>query len=493
MVLIKYSMGIVRDVAIALGGLATVGLVVFGYLSWRREKRALESYKHERDYFEKSQRQDREDYAKERKFYETNADRRWEQESKLSNQQFEMAALGLTRFDAMLANQSKNIEALGHVLDVIARASDIRLQREERHEETEKMMKSLRLGAERRYLRAREEADRLRDIKAAQWPTLPLDRLQVAIGALRVYQSVDDFVKEEVEKNEKDSARHAAFLQRLGVFAYYADHNYEGAITYLSDALRIFGEGTVEDQFKPAQAWARHFLGVLKKNWPLRNEASGTSLRQAKELLAAAESYLSVQSNQFLTPLTHAEVLSYLPGERHAAETKVSKIIKMIEELREGGKADNVQLGLLPRAYLLRGNIAHIQGDKAAACDFFYQACKVANTNPYAWLSLAEATVNGNDAQQHWARGLSLLPKPPATDKPETSTRVLVFSWGVLASHFAGDSESGKSYRVALDDVGSLIEKEGKYTPLFFSPATKNLVDFDELKEQMVDFLSPKA
>lgn len=485
MALIKYSMEIVRDVSIALGGLATIGLVVVGLLSWRRERTVQENYKREREFFENSQKQERRRYAEERKFYEAISGSRADQESMLIGQQLEMGTLGLSRFDSLLASQSKNIDALGSVLDVISRASDIRLKREEGHEQFEAMVKNLRTSAERRYLRAQAEADRLRDVKGAQWPTLPLDRRQVAIGALRAYESVDDFVREEREKNENDAARHASLLQRLGVFAYYAEHNYEGAIGYLSDSVKLFGENAVDDEFKPSQAWARHFLGILKKNWPLRTEASGTSLRQAQGLLAAAEGYLSTESGQFLTSLTSTEVLSYLPDQHDAAEAKVGNIVELLEELVSAGKADSIQLDLMQRAYLLRGNIAHIRGDLPQACNCFEQACGVADTNPYAWLSLAEAGGVTDAAREHWVRGLSLLSKPPASEKPETSARVLVFSWGILASRFLGDFDALSSYQVAFDEIASLVEKEGKYTPLFFSPTTKNLVTLDALSQQL--------
>jgi len=480
MAILNYGMEIVRDGAIAMGGLATVGLVLFGFLSWRRESRMQENYRHERQHFEKDQRRERVNYVKERKFFEMQTERRAAEESRLSAQQFEMGTL-----------QSANIKGLGDVLKVIARASNIRLEREEAQGAVESMLKSIRTGAERRYLQARDEADRLKDVKAAQWPALPSDRRQVAIGALRLYQSVDDFIKEE--RSEKEASRHAMLLQRLGVFAYYADHNYEGAISYLTDAIKFFGEQVVDDQFKPAQAWARHFLGVLKKNWPLRIEPTGTSLRQAQELLAAAEAYLTVDSGQFLTPLTHAEVLSYLPNQQRLADEKTSKIIELLETLSRNQNADSIQMGLLPRAYLLRGNIAHMQGNQSAACNLFLKAGEVANANPYAWLSLAEATSDADNAKPYWAKGLALLSRPPAADKPETYTRVLVFTWGILASHALGDNDSYKDYRAAFDEIGLLIEKEGKYTPLFFSPTTKNLVLFDELRKQLAERLSKRA
>jgi hypothetical protein len=471
MALVKYGMELLRDAAIAVGGLATVGLVVFGFLSWRRESRLQENYRRERLHFEVGQRLEMQSYRRERKFYEVQVERRAAQESSLTAQQVERGAL-----------EFKNIEALGKVLDVIARASDIKLKREEGQAAVESMLKSLRAGAERRYQLARDEAVRLKDIKAAQWPTLPSDRRQVAIGAIRAYQSVDDFIKEEM--SAKEARRHAVLLQYLGVFAYYAEHNYEGAISYLGEAIKLFGEN-VEDDFKPSQAWARHFLGILKKNWPLRIEATGTSLRQAQELLSAAEAYLKMESGQFLTPLTHAEVLSYLPDQQHAADVKTAKIVELIEGLCRNNKADTIQKGLLVRAYLLRGNITHTRGDLIAASNCFRQACEAAETNPYTWLSLAEATADADTAKPHWAKGLALLSRPPAAEKPETSTRVLVFSWGILASHALREGDSLKTYWAAFDDIGSLLEKEGKYLPLFFSPVTKTLVTFEGLREQL--------
>ena len=128
MALAKYFMTIVRDGAIALGSVATLGLVGLGYLSWRRESRLQENYRQER------------------KFYEIQVERRVYQEARLATQQLDMGALGLTK-STMFASQTKNIEALGHVLDVIARASNIRLEREEGHEKFESMLKSLRTGA----------------------------------------------------------------------------------------------------------------------------------------------------------------------------------------------------------------------------------------------------------------------------------------------------------------------------------------------------------
>lgn len=89
MVLAKYFMAIARDAAIALGGVATFGLVGFGYLSWRRESRLQENYRQER------------------KFYEMQVERRNDQDAKLVSQQLDIGAIGLTKLDTMLTNQAK--------------------------------------------------------------------------------------------------------------------------------------------------------------------------------------------------------------------------------------------------------------------------------------------------------------------------------------------------------------------------------------------------
>ncbi|HZT76407.1 MAG TPA: hypothetical protein VFA27_07105 [Vicinamibacterales bacterium] len=484
-VLIKGSVELVKEAVYAVGSVSTAALVFFGYLSWRAQRRAEEREERERRFYEEGRRIERENYTRERDFFENDARRRSHVESQLSKQQIQMGVKSVAKFDDLLTAQAANIQAIGSVLEVIAKASNIHLTREEGHEKFEKMIEDLRTGAERRYQFARDEADRLRDVKGYQWPTLPEDRRRTAISALSAYRAVDDFIK--VEKTEKEPAKHATLLQRLGVFAYYADYDVDGSIEYLSDAVKLFGDQPADDQFKPGQAWARHFLAVLKKNWPLRLEVPGSSLRQAQGLLAAAEAYLSIEAGQFLTPLTHAEVLSYLDGDKKAAIEKVTRITQLIEERRDKKLADSVQLGLLPRAYLLRGNLSQMNGNTAEACEYFKTATELDERNAYAWLSRAEVTPPSADARSGWQTGLSLLPSPPAREKPETSARVLVFSWGILAAHAVGNKLLFDSYRAALDEIGAVLEKDGKYTALFFSPITKRLADFDQLNRQLSD------
>jgi hypothetical protein len=77
-------------------------------------------------------------------------------------------------------------------------------------------------------------------------------------------------------------------------------------------------------------------------------------------------------------------------------------------------------------------------------------------------------------------------------EEPETITRVLIFAWGTIAANEASQPELMREYKTAFEAIGSGLEREGKYSPRFFSPLSKELEDFDALREQINDFLSKR-
>src|SRR5205085_2718621 len=152
-------------------------------------------------------------------------------------------------------------------------ASKIRLDREKHQEELEQLIASIKKDAEERYQQAEDDSLRFVNVQASRWPTLPEERRRVASEACREYERVPAFVL--AEKKKKDPPyEHARLLHFLGIFSYYADHNIDAALRYLTDANTLFGEN-VGKAFRNNQAYTKHFLGVLEKNWPLRNEPLG--------------------------------------------------------------------------------------------------------------------------------------------------------------------------------------------------------------------------
>jgi hypothetical protein len=473
---------------VALGGIATIGLVIFGFLSWHRDYQEQKNYRRERDFYEDRQRQERRDYRLERWLHERREGRRARLDEALSTQQVQSGIKESSLFDRTLDAQIANISKLGQVIDVVSKASRIRLEREEGHAKLEKMMADFQKGAEKRYQRVENEALSFQDVRAMSWPTLPEERRRKAIGALRTFENVDDFLK--AEKREKYPLEYARLIHFLGIFAYYADHNVDASLDYLTAADKLFGDHNIANEFKKNRAFTKHFLGVLSKNWPLRTEPPGTSLKEARRLLSEAEDYLTMESGQFLTALTHAEVLSYRREDRGAGRKKLDEIIQRIENLQSENKSNGSQNDLLPRAYLLRGNLSCMDGKVDLACADFRKVTVLVPKNSYGWLSLALVSPSPDEAVQFWNNGLALLSKPPALDKPETVTRVLILTWGIIATHHAEKPEMLKEYHAAFENIGAGIEKTGKYTPHFFSPFSKELMSFDELKKQLDDNLT---
>ena len=469
---------------VALGGIATLGIVVFGFLSWYREYQEQKNYRRERTFYEKHQSQERRDYRMDRWLHERREARRARLDETLASQQVESGIKALGNLDGALQAQIKNISGLGEAIEVVTKASNLRLDREQRHAQIETIMADFRKGAEKRYQTVEKHAMSFDGVGAMRWPSLPEDRRRKAISALRAFEHLDDFLK--AEKREKNPLEYAKLLHFIGILAYYADGNVEASLDYLTDANVLFGEHAIPKEFEKYRAWNRHFLGVLAKNWPLRNEPDGTSLREARKLLQAAEDYLTMESGQFLTALTLAEVLSYL-DEPQLAKRKVDEIIGRIEKLQADRKANPSQEDLLPRAYLLRGNLSCTAGRNDQASADFGKVTELSPSNPYGWLSLALLKTPTSQEKETWIAGYNLLPKPPASEKPETVTKVLILAWGIIASHYLGKSRLLIDYRKAFDANGEGLDKAGKYVPYFFSPLSKTLLTFEDLEKEMSD------
>ena len=475
------------NILVGLGGLATLGLLLFAFLSWFRDHRQQQDYRREWEFYKERERQERRDSRLERNLHERRAGRQARLEDARTAQDVQLGAKSLESFDKMTAAQISNIEGLGKVIGLVRDASQIRLDREKHQEELEQLIASIKNDAEQKYQQAEEDSLRFTTVPALRWPTLPEERRRVASSACRVFEQVPDFVL--AERKKRTPHEHARLLHFVGIFAYYADHNVDAALRYLTAANGLFGD-TVPKEFRNNQAYTRHFLGVLQKNWPLRNEPPGTSLKEAQKFLQMAEAFLTMESGQFLTALTHAEVLSYRFEDRKAARAKLDEMVNRIKGLQAESRSNASQDELLPRAYLLRGNVNFVSGENESALGDFSLARSLSPKNPYVLFSLAQTKRSDPAALELWQQGLESLPRPPALEKPETVTRVLIFAWGMIAAHHAGFTDLFREYKTAFETIGSGIEREGKHSARFFSPLTKELVDFDALQTQISDHVN---
>jgi hypothetical protein len=479
------------NIFVGLGGLATIGLGFFGFLTWFRGEQQADNYKRERNYYEDSQKEERRENRREREFFERMqrvdrlADLR--EQRRRSRTETERDQIGINT----ASKELENLAGLGKVIDLVREASQIKLDREKSQEKLESLIKNISDDAEQRYGRVVESVGRFeRDrVTARQWPSLPEERRRVASNACRTFEQIHDFVLNE--KKESSKLGYAKLLHFLGIFSYYADHNVDAALNYLGQANELFGDGDVGD-FRYNQAYTKHFLGILKKNWHLRLEPHGTSLRDAERYLEAAERFLAIETGQYLTAITHAEVLSYSDEGRALARPKLEQILKEHKSRPQAEKGAEARAELIPRVYLLLGNLSWYDSDRTGAAAHYDQGISLNPNDPYLLFSRAQVTDN-EGASQHWQDGLKNLRRPPATEKPETVTRVLIFAWGAVAAHHARNQALENTYVEALKNLGSGIEREGKYAPSFFSPITKTLVDFNVLWSEIVKELGLNA
>ncbi len=284
------------NIFVGLGGIATLGLLLFGFMSWYRDERQEKSYRRERDFYEDRQRQERRDYRLERWLHERREGRQARIEADRSQQELDMGAKGLQNVDRLIAAQIDNLSGLGQVIDLVRQSSKIKLDRETHQEELEKLISDIKNDAEQRYAKAESDSLRFSDVTALRWPSLPEERRRIASSACRTFEQIQDFVL--TEKKTKHPLEYARLLHFLGIFSYYADHSVESALHYLEEAESLFA-GNIPSDFRNNQAYTRHFLGVLQKNWPLRLEPPGTNLREAKNHLDAAERFLTIESGSF--------------------------------------------------------------------------------------------------------------------------------------------------------------------------------------------------
>jgi hypothetical protein len=487
------------NIFVMFGGIATIGLLFFGFLTWYRGEQQTENYKRERNFYEDSQREERKETRREREFFEklqridgvqNIRERRQHHRTESGRDEIDLkiASKGLNSFDRMIEAQITNLTGLGKVIELVRDASQIKLDREKSQADLENLITNIRADAQQRYSRVEEAVARFENdqVAARQWPSLPEERRRVASNACRTFEQIHDFVL--TEKKDSSKFAYAKVLHYLGIFSYYADLNVDAALGYLGQANELFGDGDV-GTFRFNQAYTKHFLGVLKKNWNLRMEPAGTSLRDAERYLESSEQFLAIQAGQYLTAITHAEVQSYSDHGRAAARTKLGEILTDYASRKKGERGDDARSELIPRVYLLLGNLDWYDGDFANAASHYSQGIVLNPDDPYLQFSMAQVVDDPSQALKYWGDGLKKLRRPPAADRPETVTRVLIFAWGAIAAYKTSADSLRQSYLTALKNIGTGIEREGKYSPLFFSPITKALVEFDVLSSQVTECL----
>lgn len=327
----------------------------------------------------------------------------------------------------------------------------------------------------------------LAGIKAMEWPKLADEIQSIADKARSKLEQVSKIVL--VNEEEKKPYELAKVYQLTGISAFYSN-DIVSTFKYLGEADRIYEERTLRPEDNMSRAYTKHFLGVAAKNWRKIGDTERGNLDEAYEYLLKANTIVSEDRNQFLIPVTLSEILSYQSERTLEATQKIDELIQRFEEFNQ---LDYNQTSLFLRTYFLKGNLEVKERRFEEARRYYEEAQKLDKGNAYAHLSILHAQENlhpqNNKDIQGWKEALSLLERSGATKKRETVTKVIALTWSVIATHNIKDESGMQKYLKEFESIGGAFSSIIDRTPLFFSPISKDIMEFTDLKSSLYQYI----
>jgi TPR repeat protein len=274
----------------------------------------------------------------------------------------------------------------------------------------------------------------------------------------------------------------------MGTSAFYAN-DIASAFSQLKEADNIFNSCQVRPEDSKKRAYTKYFLGIIEKNWQQETGVVKSNLKEAYEYLHDAFKLVKEDNKQFLIPITLAEVQSYRNDQQNDANKLIDDIFDRFNKIGSDS-LDKNQGSLLVRTYLLKGNIAYKDSPKDAIV-WYKKAIEKNKTNAYAHLSLAHSLPpdKTDEAKEHWKLGLDYLIRSGSIQKRELATRVIALIWAIVAAKKCDDINSSERYENELESTAHNLHSIDQRIPLFFSPLSKDILTFDDLKKELDQYL----
>ena len=326
------------------------------------------------------------------------------------------------------------------------------------------------------------------------WTRLTEHEVTLASRALTIFDTIPRNVLDGIlqEDDGKHKFEVAQLHQLLGVSAFYTN-DIDAAARYLEQGLQIYGKDDAPAENLFPQAFCSHFLGLVEKNWCHLDRPPEANLGAARQHFEDAARRLRSREGEFLTPVTLAEVLSYSEQTWKDAHSHLDDVFLRFDRRRAAQQnIDANQNALYGRALLLKGNLLYLQADHVQALTWYSKAHDHDPKNPYAILSMAQAT----DSQQQilkkerFSEGLQSLVGSEALHKRENAARLLAVAWAVVAAQNIDDRPALQRYLHEMDSATAYIRPVGGRAPLFFCPIAKKLVDFEQLRNNIKAYVS---
>ncbi|MEK7727304.1 MAG: hypothetical protein AAB354_02760 [candidate division KSB1 bacterium] len=416
-------------------------------------------------------------------------------QDKIDTVQFDLGQKVLGKFDESFQSQIDSISKLGSVVDLVSktfeiqnRASAEQIALIKKVEELTNIVTKQREAYLHQFDKVHEDLMSFNNLSRMAWTKIGLEEQNLITRAQLKFETIDEFVLSDVPQHER--VPHVCYL--LGISTFYRN-DIITSLDYFRRAIKLYDELGDNEERKTSQhhypyAFSHHYLGVIEKSWWDKAIPLDLNKQKAKQYLERASEMLGGKEGEILTPLTLAEVLSYIPGERALARDHIMRCVADIGKREGGGGLDLNQYALLSRAHLLLGNLDYFEACWEAALDNYALSTQKVENYFYGYFSQAQVAqkLGRPEAIAVYREGLRALQASAALDKPELTTRGTLLAWSAIAAHSTNDPRKNE-YLSLFKTFIHQVRQVGNRIPLFFCPITKLPVTHQELHDNVLN------
>jgi tetratricopeptide (TPR) repeat protein len=405
-----------------------------------------------------------------------------------AEQQLNFGRLQLDHTNESLEHQVQSVKSVNEVIGVVRQTLDFRLEQER------KVAQALHDIEEIRDQRKRDRELKLKQAKSILEPFLRMSRMEFAVlteeqykRGVRLRSLVEDltFAPEDFELSGN-------LFYTCGVLAYY-DNDIIDAKDFLERAVEVRAadhEGALntDQKYRKRFAFAHYFRALIQKNWG--------DLSEALHEIEQSDRLIGNQSDEFLTPVTKAEIYSVMEpidGRcRPALDGLLNRMDSLEQALRnDGNKTLNAnQVRLRNRMLLLYGNTYFVEKNYVDALSKYTAAIQHNQRDYYALASAGQCAALTNNsvvtAHDFFEGAVRAVERSgDITRKRERITRAVLAVTTALAAQGVHDESRWDEYaRHARELLSGDLAVDG-LLPKFFSPSKKHLVSAEELLSEL--------
>lgn len=404
-------------------------------------------------------------------------------------QQLSFGELHLADAKTNARQQVESVQNVNEVIEVVKQTLAFRLEQEENFAQTIGEIKLMKQEQERarkqKLMHAIAIVDHFKKMSRMQFTSLTDEQHKRGIRLQGLVNELEEFL------TDQEFEILGVLLYTCGVIAFY-DNDVIEAKSYLDRAALSRagdhnGELKTNPNYKNRFAFIHYYRALIQKNWGDLSEAQHEIEQSAK--------LLEDQTGEFLTPVTKAEILSYIPGDEERCQADLQTLLHRIEELEAAAKSkgqglDMNQIKLRNRMLVLCGNTYFVRDNKSRDALARYTEAVAFNSNDYYALAAAarcqQAQGDQAAAAIHFRQCLDAIERSgDARRKRERSTRAGIAITGANAAKGCGDDVRYEQYaREARELLSGNLAVDGM-SPKFFSPSTKRLVGATELLAEL--------